>query len=163
MWRRIKTSDFLVSILFFFEFVRFWSFLFVSDSDQTVLDRSDGPDLIFQSTHPEADELNVFLSDDKLRSVSGIDSDQEQDSSVTAVEQEALQLANNFKGAGHNFASVTIDKNNIFLGATVKNDDAKVVISRIVAGGAVENDGRLQEGKNYKNIFENFIKTGELS
>jgi len=99
------------------------------------------------STHPEADELNVFLSDDKLRSVSGIDSDQEiQDSSVTAVEQEALQLANNFKGAGHNFASVTIDKNNIFLGATVKNDDAKVVISRIVAGGAVENDGRLQEG-----------------
>ena len=103
---------------------------------------------IFQSTHPEADELNVFLSDDKLRSVSGIDSDQEiQDSSVTAVEQEALQLANNFKGAGHNFASVTIDKNNIFLGATVKNDDAKVVISRIVAGGAVENDGRLQEGK----------------
>ena len=117
----------------------------------------------FQSTHPEADELNVFLSDDKLRSVSGIDSDQEQDSSVTAVEQEALQLANNFKGAGHNFASVTIDKNNIFLGATVKNDDAKVVISRIVAGGAVENDGRLQEGKNYKNIFKNFIKTGELS
>ena len=103
---------------------------------------------IFQSTHPEADELNVFLSDDKLRSVSGIDSDQEQDSSVTAVEQEALQLANNFKGPGHNFASVTIDKNNIFLGATVKNDDAKVVISRIVAGGAVENDGRLQEGKN---------------
>ena len=160
MWRRIKTSDFLVSILFFF---KFWSLLFVSDSDQTVLDRSDGPDLIFQSTHPEADELNVFLSDDKLRSVSGIDSDQEQDSSVTAVEQEALQLANNFKGAGHNFASVTIDKNNIFLGATVKNDDAKVVISRIVAGGAVENDGRLQEGKNYKNIFENFIKTGELS
>ena len=99
----------------------------------------------FQSTHPEADELNVFLSDDKLRSVSGIDSDQEiQDSSVTAVEQEALQLANNFKGAGHNFASVTIDKNNIFLGATVKNDDAKVVISRIVAGGAVENDGAAQ-------------------
>lgn len=160
MWRRIKTSDFLVSILFFF---KFWSLLFVSDSDQTVLDRSDGPDWIFQSTHPEADELNVFLSDDKLRSVSGIDSDQEQDSSVTAVEQEALQLANNFKGAGHNFASVTIDKNNIFLGATVKNDDAKVVISRIVAGGAVENDGRLQEGKNYKNIFKNFIKTGELS
>ena len=94
--------------------------------------------------------MNVFLSDDKLRSVSGIDSDQEQDSSVTAVEQEALQLANNFKGPGHNFASVTIDKNNIFLGATVKNDDAKVVISRIVAGGAVENDGRLQEGKNHK-------------
>ena len=102
----------------------------------------------FQSTHPEADELNVFLSDDKLRSVSGIDSDLDQDgsSSITAIEQEALQLANNFKGAGHNFASVTIDKNNIFLGATVKNDDAKVVISRIVAGGAVENDGRLQEG-----------------
>lgn len=69
---------------------------------------------------------------------------------MTAVEQEALQLANNFKGPGHNFASVTIDKNNIFLGATVKNDDAKVVISRIVAGGAVENDGRLQEGKNHK-------------
>ena len=160
MWRRIKTSDFLVSILFFF---KFWSLLFVSDTDQTVFNRSDRPDLIFQSTHPEADELNVFLSDDKLRSVSGIDSDQEQDSSVTAVEQEALQLANNFKGAGHNFASVTIDKNNIFLGATVKNDDAKVVISRIVAGGAVENDGRLQEGKNYKNIFKNFIKTGELS
>ena len=116
-----------------------------------VLDRPVGPSWfkIFQSTHPEADELNVFLSDDKLRSVSGIDSDQEiLDSSVTAVEQEALQLANNFKGAGHNFASVTIDKNNIFLGATVKNDDAKVVISRIVAGGAVENDGRLQEGKN---------------
>ena len=141
---------------FRFYFLRIRSILissiFVSDSDQTVLDRSDRPDWIpnFQSTHPEADELNVFLSDDKLRSVSGIDSDQEQDSSVTAVEQEALQLANNFKGAGHNFASVTIDKNNIFLGATVKNDDAKVVISRIVAGGAVENDGRLQEGKNDK-------------
>ena len=116
---------------------------------------------IFQSTHPEADELNVFLSDDKLRSVSGIDSDQEiQDSSVTAVEQEALQLANNFKGAGHNFASVTIDKNNIFLGATVKNDDAKVVISRIVAGGAVENDGRLQEGKvqRVSKRYKNFVK-----
>ena len=79
---------------------------------------------------------------------------------MTAVEQEALQLANNFKGAGHNFASVTIDKNNIFLGATVKNDDAKVVISRIVAGGAVENDGRLQEGKvqRVSKRYKNFVK-----
>ena len=77
---------------------------------------------------------------------------------MTAVEQEALQLANNFKGAGHNFASVTIDKNNIFLGATVKNDDAKVVISRIVAGGAVENDGRLQEGKNHKKSLKTSYK-----
>ena len=41
---------------------------------------------------------------------------------------------------------MTIDKNNIFLGATVKNDDAKVIISRIVAGGAVQIDGRLREG-----------------
>ena len=84
---------------------------------------------------------------------------------MTAVEQEALQLANNFKGAGHNFASVTIDKNNIFLGATVKNDDAKVVISRIVAGGAVENDGRLQEGKVQRVLkrYKNFVKTSRMS
>merc|ERR1712227_861084 len=115
------------------------------------------------STHPEADELNVFLSDDKLRSVSGIDSDQEQDSSVTAVEQEALQLANNFKGAGHNFASVTIDKNNIFLGATVKNDDAKVVISRIVAGGAVENDSfNVRTLYDYNPDADEYIPCKEL-
>lgn len=85
-----------------------------------------------------------------LRLSSGIDqpveADYETNSSINAVEEEALQLAQNFKGPGEKFNIVTIDKNNIFLGATVKNDDAKVIISRIVAGGAVENDGRLQEG-----------------
>ena len=52
---------------------------------------------------------------------------------------------------------MTIDKNNIFLGATVKNDDAKVIISRIVAGGAVQIDGRLREGTYFFHFFfENF-------
>ena len=83
-----------------------------------------------------------------MRHVSGIDNDIliSDDDAITAVEEEALQLAENFKGAGEKFNIVTIDKQNIFLGATVKNQDAKVIISRIVAGGAVENDGRLQEG-----------------
>ena len=48
---------------------------------------------------------------------------------------------------------MTIDKNNIFLGATVKNDDAKVIISRIVAGGAVQIDGRLREGTYFFSFF----------
>merc|ERR1712088_1001922 len=98
------------------------------------------------SADPASDELNTFLSDDKLRLCSGIDQladngainqhgngigDYETNSSVNAIEDEALKLAQNFKGPGEKFNIVTIDKNNIFLGATVKNDDAKVIISRI--------------------------------
>merc|ERR1712227_66540 len=107
-------------------------------------------DALQKSQNPASDELNTFLCDEMLRLSSGIDQpvegDYETNSSINAVEEEALQLAQNFKGPGEKFNIVTIDKNNIFLGATVKNDDAKVIISRIVAGGAVENDGRLQEG-----------------
>jgi len=106
-------------------------------------------DALQMSENPASDELNTFLSDDKLRLHSGIDEaidDYETNSSINAVEDEALKLAQNFKGPGEKFNIVTIDKNNIFLGATVKNDDAKVIISRIVAGGAVQIDGRLREG-----------------
>merc|ERR1712106_1063309 len=119
-------------------------------------------DALQMSADPALDELNTFLSDDKLRLCSGIDQiaeqqdqiglngatqgDYETNSSVNVIEDEALKLAQNFKGPGEKFNIVTIDKNNIFLGATVKNDDAKVIISRIVAGGAVQIDGRLREG-----------------
>ena len=65
---------------------------------------------------------------------------------MSNVEEEALKLAQNFTGNKVELTAVTIDKTNAFLGATVKNVDARVVISRIVAGGAVERDGRLQEG-----------------
>merc|ERR1712227_261801 len=89
-------------------------------------------DALQKSQNPASDELNTFLCDEMLRLSSGIDQpvegDYETNSSINAVEEEALQLAQNFKGPGEKFNIVTIDKNNIFLGATV------------------ENDGRLQEG-----------------
>ena len=69
---------------------------------------------------------------------------------------EETKVSLNKQGPGEKFNIVTIDKNNIFLGATVKNDDAKVIISRIVAGGAVQIDGRLREGTFYFIIFQKF-------
>ena len=90
-------------------------------------------------------ELSLLLGDVSLREISGIDSSDS--ASNGNVEEEALKLAHNFTGNKVELAAVTIDKTNAFLGATVKNVDARVVISRIVAGGAVERDGRLQEGK----------------
>ena len=60
-------------------------------------------------------------------------------------------------GAKVELTAVTIDKTNAFLGATVKNVDARVVISRIVAGGAVERDGRLQEGRFTGVLFGTFL------
>ena len=48
----------------------------------------------FKSRHQEAEELNIFLSDDRLRQLSGID---DEDASISVLEEEALQLARNFK------------------------------------------------------------------
>ena len=92
----------------------------------------------------EALELSLILNDTHLREISGIDSAPE--SPVPNMEGEALMLAQNFTGNKTDLTAVTIDKTTGFLGATVKNVDASVVISRIVAGGAVARDGRLQEG-----------------
>ena len=86
----------------------------------------------------------MLLSDTSLREISGIDPVDSE--SLLNCEDEALNLAQNFTGDKVALTAVTIDKTNAFLGATVRNVDARVVISRIVAGGAVERDGRLQEG-----------------
>ena len=98
----------------------------------------------WQSNSLSALELSLLLSDASLREISGIDTSDS--ASMSNVEEEALKLAQNFTGNKVELTAVTIDKTNAFLGATVKNVDARVVISRIVAGGAVERDGRLQEG-----------------
>jgi guanylate kinase len=103
-----------------------------------------------QSNSLSALELSLLLSDASLREISGIDTSDS--ASMSNVEEEALKLAQNFTGNKVELTAVTIDKTNAFLGATVKNVDARVVISRIVAGGAVERDGRLQEGDEIVNI-----------
>lgn len=98
-----------------------------------------------KSQSVNAVELALCLNCEQLREVSGIDDDTIDD---LEMEDEALMLAKNFVGADMSdlLKAVTIDKTKSVLGATVKNVDASVVISRIVAGGAVQRDGRLQEG-----------------
>merc|ERR1712048_871251 len=103
-----------------------------------------------QSNSIDAMELSLLLGDVSLREISGIDS--VDTVSISNIEEEALKLAHNFTGNKVHLTAVTIDKTNAFLGATVKNVEARVVISRIVAGGAVERDGRLQEGDEIVNI-----------
>lgn len=110
-----------------------------------------------KSQSVNAGELALCLNYEQLREVSGIDSDTLDD---FEMEDEALMLAKNF--VGHDMSdllkAVTIDKTKSVLGATVKNVDASVVISRIVAGGAVQRDGRLQEGDEIININLQTVK-----
>lgn len=110
-----------------------------------------------KSQSVNAGELALCLNYEQLREVSGIDSDTLDD---FEMEDEALMLAKNFVGREMSdlLKAVTIDKTKSVLGATVKNVDASVVISRIVAGGAVQRDGRLQEGDEIININLQTVK-----
>lgn len=110
-----------------------------------------------QSQSVNANELAMCLNCEAIREVSGIDDVPLDD---LEMEDEALMLARNFVGTdgGDMLKAVTIDKTKSVLGATVKNVDSSVVISRIVAGGAVQRDGRLHEGDEIININQQTVR-----